>query len=33
MIFYCFTVHYGIYILFNHEKMHFLVNLEKFKFA
>jgi len=24
-------VHYGIYILFTHQQMHFLLNLEKFK--
>ena len=26
------TVHYGIYILFIHQQMHFLLNLQKFKF-
>jgi len=26
----CCTVHYGIYILFTHQQMHFLLNLEKF---
>jgi len=26
------TVHYWIYILFTHQKMHFLLNLERFKF-
>ena len=30
--FYCCTVHYGIYILFTHQQIHFLLNLEKFKF-
>ena len=32
-IFYSCTVHYGIYILFTHQQMHFLLNLEKFKFT
>jgi len=32
-LFYCCTVHYGIYIVFIHQKMHFLLNLEKFKFT
>jgi len=31
--FYCCTVRYGIYILFTHQQMHFLLNLEKFKFT
>ena len=31
--FYCCTVQYGIYILFTHQQMHFLLNLEKFKFT
>jgi hypothetical protein len=31
--FYCCTVHYAIYILFTHQQMHFLLNLEKFKFT
>ena len=31
--FYCCTVHYGIYILFTHQQMHFLLNLKKFKFT
>ena len=31
--FHCCTVHYGIYILFIHQQMHFLLNLEKFKFT
>ena len=30
--FYCCTVHYGIYILFTHQQMRYLLNLEKFKF-
>ena len=30
--FYCCTVNYGIYILFSHQQMRFLLNLEKFKF-
>ena len=32
--FYCYTVDYGIYILvlFIHQQMHILLNLEKFKF-
>ena len=30
--FYCCTVYYGIYILFTHQQMHFLLNLEKFIF-
>ena len=30
---YCCTVHYGIYILFTHQQMRFLLNLEKFKFT
>jgi len=25
-IFYCFTVHYGMYILFTHQQMHFFLN-------
>jgi len=29
--FYRYTVHYGIYILFTHQQMHFLLKLEKFK--
>ena len=29
---YCCTVLYGIYILFTHQQMYFLLNLEKFKF-
>jgi hypothetical protein len=29
--FYCCTVQYGIYMLFIHQQMHFLLNLEKFK--
>jgi len=33
VFFYCCTVHYGIYILFTHQQMHFLLNLEKFKFT
>ena len=32
-IFYCCTVHCGIYILFTHQQIHFLLNLEKFKFT
>ena len=31
--FYCCAMHYGIYILFTHQQMHFLLNLEKFKFT
>ena len=31
--FYCCTVHYGIYIFFTHQQMHFLLNLEKFTFT
>ena len=31
-MFYCCTVQYGIYILFTQQQMHFLLNLEKFKF-
>ena len=31
--FYRYTVHYGIYILFTHQQMHFLLKLEKFKFT
>jgi hypothetical protein len=31
--FYLCTVHYGIYILFIHQQMHFLLNLEKFNFT
>ena len=31
--FYCCAVHCGIYILFIHQQMHFLLNLEKFKFT
>ena len=30
---YCCTVHYGIYILFTHQQIHFLLNLKKFKFT
>jgi hypothetical protein len=30
---YCCTVHYGICILFIHQQLHFLLNLEKFKFT
>jgi len=30
--FYRCTVHYEIYILFTHQQMHFLLNLEMFKF-
>jgi len=29
--FYRRTVHYGIYVLFTHQQMQFLLNLEKFK--
>ena len=31
--FYCCTMHYWIYILFTHQQMHFLLNLEEFKFT
>jgi ribosomal protein S26 len=31
--FYSCAVHYGIYILYTHQQMHFLLNLEKFKFT
>jgi len=29
--FYCCTVHYRIYILFTHQQMNFLLDVEKFK--
>ena len=31
--FYCCTVHYEIYMLFINQKLHFLLNLETFKFT
>jgi len=31
--FYRCTMHYGICILFTHQQLHFLLNLEKFKFT
>ena len=30
---YCCTVHYGIYMWFIHQQLHFLLNLEKFNFT
>ena len=33
LYFYRRTVHYGIYILYIHQQLHVLLNLEKFHFA
>ena len=33
VVYYCCTVHYGIYMLFIHQQLHFLLNLEKLNFT
>ena len=33
LIFYRCTVHYGVYKLFIHQQLYFLLNLEKFNFT